>query len=70
MQLKLGQISKLTQLNERFRAVPPFLDLKLFQHYSKFVQWIGNKQKAKVKQFIMPATLLLIHDALEAIQCA
>ncbi len=37
-QLKLGQISKLTQLDERFRAISPFTDLKLFQHYSKVVQ--------------------------------
>ena len=37
-QLKLGQTSKLIQLDERFRVVPPFIDLKLFQHYSKVVQ--------------------------------
>ncbi len=29
-QLKLGQTSKVTQLDERFRAIPLFLDLKLF----------------------------------------
>ncbi len=37
-QLKLGQTSKLTQLDERFQAVPLFTDLKLFQYYSKVVQ--------------------------------
>ena len=69
-QLKLGQTSKLTQLDERFRAVPPITDLKVFHHYSKVVQWTGNEQKAMVKQLIVAATPLLIHDAPEAIQCA
>ncbi len=69
-QLKLGQTSKLTQLDERFRAVPPFTDLKLFQHYSKVMQWTGNEQKAMVKQLIVAALPLLIYDAPEAIQCA
>ena len=31
------------------------------------VQWIGNKQKAIVKQLIVIVMLLFIHDALEAI---
>ncbi len=66
-QLKQDQTSKLTQLDERFRAVLPFTDLKLFQYYSKVVQWIGNEQKAMVKQLIVAATLLLIHDTPEAI---
>ncbi len=35
--LKLGQTNKLTQLDEHFRAVPSFTDLKLFQHYNKVV---------------------------------
>lgn len=69
-QLRLGQTSKVTQLDERFRVVPPFPDLKLFQHYSKVVQWTGNKQKVMVQQLIVAATPLLIHDAPEAIQCA
>ncbi len=69
-QLKLGQTSKLTQLDERFRVVPLFTDLKLFQHYSKVVQWTKNEQKAMVKQLIVAATLLLIHNTPEAIQCA
>ncbi len=34
------------------------------------VQWIGNEQKAMVKQLIIAATPLLIYDAPEAIQCA
>ncbi len=66
-QLKLGQTNKLTQLDEYFRAVPLFIDLNLFQHYSKVVQWTGKEQKAMVKQLIVAATLLLIHDAPEAI---
>ena len=68
-QLRLGQTSKVSQLDERFRNVPPFPDLKLFQHYSKVVQWTGNKQKAMVKQLVVAATPLLIQNALEAIQC-
>ena len=36
-QLKISQISKLTQLDEYFQAVFLFKDLKLFQHYSKVV---------------------------------
>ncbi len=40
-----------------------FPDLKLFQHYSKVVQWTGNEQKAMVKQLIAAATPVLIHDA-------
>ena len=66
----LGQTSKISQLDERFRNVPPFPDLKLFQHYSKVVQWTGNEQKAMVKQLVVAATPLLIQNALEAIQCA
>ena len=66
----LGQTSKISQLDERFRNVPPFLDLKLFQHYSKVVQWTENKQKAMVKQLVVAATPLLIQNAPEAIQCA
>ena len=69
-QLKLGQTSKLTQLDERFRALLLFTDLKLFQHYSKVVQWTGNKQKAIVKQLIVASTPLPIYNAPEAIQCA
>ena len=68
-QLKLGQISKVTQLDEQFRALLLFPDLKLFQHYSKVVQWIGNEQKTIVKQLIIAAISLLIHNAPEAIQC-
>ena len=37
-QLKLGQISKLSQLDKRFQAVPLITDLKIFQHYSKVVR--------------------------------
>ena len=37
-QLKLGQISKLTQLDERFQAVFLITDLKSFQHYNKVVK--------------------------------
>ena len=37
-QWKLGQINKLTQIDERFQAVPSFTDLKLFHHFSKLVQ--------------------------------
>ena len=48
-QLRLGQTSKVSQLDKRFRNIPPFPDLKLFQHYSKVVQWTENKQKAIVK---------------------
>ena len=48
-QLKLGQTSKLTKFDERFQAVPPITDLKVFYHYSKVVQWTGNEKKAMVK---------------------
>ena len=37
-QVKLGQIRKLTQLDKHFWTVLPFMDLKLFLHYSKVVQ--------------------------------
>ncbi len=33
------------------------------------VQYTGNEQKVMVKQLIVAATPLLIHDAPEAIQC-
>ncbi len=68
-ELKLGQISNLTQLDERFWNILPFTGLKLFRYYSKVVQWSGNEQKAMVKQLITAATLLLIQDALEIIHC-
>ena len=66
-QLYPGQIDKLNQLDERFRAILTFTDLKLFQHYNKVIQLTNNKQKAMVKQLIMAAMPLLIHDTLEAI---
>ena len=66
----LEQTSKISQLDEQFRNVFLFPDLKLFQHYSKVVQWTGNKKKAMIKQLVVAATPLLIQNALEAIQCA
>ena len=68
--LRLVQTSKVFQLDERFRNVLPFLHLKLFQHYSKVVQWTGNEQKAMVKQLVIAATPLLIQNAPKAIHCA
>ncbi len=59
-ELKLGQTSNLIQLDECFQNIPPFTGLKLFGHYSKVVQWLGNEQKAIVKQLIAAAILLLI----------
>ena len=41
--------------------------MKLFRHYSKVVQWLGNKQKTMVKQLIIAAILLLIQDISETI---
>ena len=38
-QLKVGQISKLTQLGERFQAVLLITNLKVFQYYSTVVEW-------------------------------
>lgn len=40
------------QLDERFREVPKFHDMKPFPHYSKVSQWTGNEQKALVQQLI------------------
>lgn len=37
-QLKLKQTSKITQFDKQFCIVPPFTELKLFQHYRKVVQ--------------------------------
>ena len=59
-ELKLGQTSNFIQLNERFRKILPFTDLKLFKYYSKVVEWTSNKQKAMVKQLIATATCLLM----------
>ncbi len=42
-ELKLWQTSNLTQLDERFQNIPPFIGLKLFGHYSKVVQWSSNE---------------------------
>ena len=69
-QLKLGQTSKLAQLNKCFQVVFLITDLKIFQHYNKVIQQIGKKQKAIVKQLIVATTLFPIHDALKAIQYA
>ena len=69
-ELKLEQISNLTQLDECFWKIPPFIFLKKFKHYSKVVQWTGNEQKVMVQQLIAAATLLLMHNALKAIYCA
>ncbi len=67
--MKLEQTSNLTQLEERFRNIPPFTGLKLFGHYSKVVPWSGNEQKAMVKQLIATTTILLIQDTPETIHC-
>lgn len=69
-QLKLCQISKLVQFDKHFQAILPFTDLNLFQLYNKVVQWIKKEQKVIVKQLIMAAIPLLIHDVPESIQCA
>lgn len=37
-QLKQGQTSKLTQIDECCRVIPPLTNLKLFQHYGKVVR--------------------------------
>ncbi len=44
--------------------------MKLFGHYSKVVQWLGNEQKVIVKQLITVTTFLLIHDVSETIYFA
>lgn len=54
-------------MDEYFRNILPFTNLKLFGHYNKVVQWTENKQRAIVKQLIIVATPLLIQDAPKAI---
>lgn len=48
-ELKLGQITNLTQLDGRYWKILLFINLKLFRHYSKMVQWISNEQKVIIK---------------------
>ncbi len=48
-QLKLDQTSKFTKLDKHFQAIALIIDLKLFQYYSKVIQWTENKQRAMVK---------------------
>ena len=48
-ELKLEQTSNLTQLDECFWNLLTFTGLNLFEHYSKVVQLLGNKQKVIVK---------------------
>ena len=37
------------QLDERFRAVPKFHNLKRFTQFSTVAQWTGNEQKAIIR---------------------
>ena len=57
------------QLDERFRRVPGFTDLKRFKSFSKVKQWSGNEQKAMIRQFVPVITPLLIGKRDAAIHC-
>lgn len=46
------------------------MDLRLFGHYSKVVQWIKDKQKTMVKQLITIVTFLLLQDESKTIYYA
>ena len=51
------------QLDYRFRQVPAFTGLKLFQSFSKVKQWTGVEQKAITRQILPVITPLLLSKA-------
>lgn len=57
------------QLDERFRQVPPFHNLKRFTNFSKVQQWTGNEQKALVQQLVPVLAPMLTTQAPAALQC-
>ena len=62
---RINKSTRAIQLNHRFRAVPPFLTLKLFRKFSDVKQWTSVEQKAMVRQIVLVIAPLLTQVALE-----
>ncbi len=58
--IRLMNLSKVDQLNARFRNVSDFTSLKIFFKFSKIKQWTGEEQKSIVRQIISIMTFLMI----------
>ena len=57
--LELRHAGGTTQLDERFRCIPPFKDIKVFKNFSEIAQTTGKDQKSVVKQIVCIVAPLL-----------
>ena len=67
---KLKDASGMDQLDERFRAVPAFPDLKIYNQYSAVAQWTGKDRRSIVRQLIPVIAPLLAHQYSDEMKCA
>ena len=70
IRLALNNASETAQLNQRFRVILLFKDMKKFVKYSTIKQWTDANQKSIVCQFISVITSLLIMRTFAAIHFA
>ncbi len=58
--IRLTNLSRIDQLNVRFRNVSNFTNLKIFLKFPKVKQWINEEQKFIIRQIISIMTFLMI----------
>lgn len=61
--------SHIIQLDDRFRQVPAFHNMKQFSNFSSVSQWTGNEQKAMIQQLVPVLAPLLTSQAPAAMLC-
>ncbi len=66
----IADITHDVQLNQRFRVVFSYSELRRFHDFLFIKQWINVEQKTIVHQLIAIVTLLLIRKASDALYCA
>ncbi len=70
IRLALNDASETTQLNQRFRVISSFKDMKRFVKYNTIKQWTDADQKLIVCQFISIIASLLITKVSAAVHLA
>ncbi len=65
----LQQANGRVLLDQRFRALPFYPNLKIFKEYSEVKQWDGSEYWAACCQLVPVVTPLLIKDDLAVLQC-
>ncbi len=65
----LQQANGTVLLNQCFRTVPSYPNLKIFKEYSEIKQWDGSEYWAACRQLVPVVTPLLIKDDPGVLQC-